>query len=41
MSVTAPINGAVNNKATFEMTRVQLKYSADKTESILDAQNWL
>ena len=38
ISVIAPIKGAVNNKVKFEITRVQLKYSADEVESILDAQ---
>ena len=41
ISVIAPINGAVNNKATLDITRVQLKYSADRTESMFDAQYWL
>jgi hypothetical protein len=41
ISVIAPIKGAVNNKATLDITRVQLKYSADRTESMFDAQYWL
>ena len=41
MSVIAPISGAVNNKVKFEITRVQLKYRADKVESIFEDQYWL
>ena len=33
ISVIAPMRGAVNNKVRFEITRVQLRYSADKVES--------
>jgi len=32
------MRGAVNNKVRFEITRVQLRYSADKVESNVDAQ---
>ena len=38
ISVMAPMRGAVNNKVRFEITRVQLKYSAAKVESNVDAQ---
>ena len=38
ISVMAPIRGAVNNKVRFEITNVQLKYSADDAESSSRAQ---
>ena len=38
ISVMAPIRGAVNNKVRFEITNVQLKYSADDAGSNVDAQ---
>ena len=41
MSVIAPINGAVKSNVRFEMTKVQLRYCADKTESIFEDQYWL
>ena len=41
ISVIAPIKGAVNNKVKLEITRVQLKYWADRIESMFEAQYWL
>ena len=38
ISVMAPIRGAVNNRVKFEITNVQLKYSADDAGSNVDAQ---
>jgi hypothetical protein len=38
ISVMAPIRGAVNNRVRFEITNVQLKYSADDAESSSLAQ---